>query len=60
MSNAHPPPVPPANRPQQPGADGKAGSQPQPSGKERNLREADGRSQNQAQNTHHQGYQQDR
>jgi hypothetical protein len=64
MANAHPPPVPPANRPKHPGA---AQNDPKAAktldkvtghGETENLQQ--GRSGDIHQNTTHQGYQQDR
>ncbi|ONG58159.1 hypothetical protein BKE38_03460 [Pseudoroseomonas deserti] len=57
-SNAHPPPVPPANRAPQ----GDKTAPREAAGQERRAaeQEAQGRSQNLAQNTRHQGHQQDR
>ncbi|MBE9603858.1 hypothetical protein IAI18_03210 [Acetobacteraceae bacterium H6797] len=57
-SKAHPPPIPPANRAPQPGKPTQAQPVQQPDANK--LRDKEGQSDNLAENTHHQGYQQDR
>jgi hypothetical protein len=60
MTHAHLPPVPPANQPKRPGAQGAAPQDSRKPDTQHDKAPQQGRSGNIQQNTTHQGYQQDR